>query len=286
MSLVTGAPDFQHAVTASQRIVAQEPSSVSSVTVNVPPNTQSLWIIGVAPGSAGTVEVIGNTSLVNYPVSMLIGQIGAGNTAIFGCSLVAAVDTSFTVIASTVSGKEWYVVADFATRIVEDLTLAAAVSAGGLAVSQGIQTGYSDSSNGFHLQYGGASTGPWGVSVPPGLTSKDHPPAELAIVFFNGSFTPSGATVISAPGSGKRIRIFYAKISVYANVANGAAMNATSGGVTGQLITCGTGTLGPTDIFTAPLSGVPLDANTGITLSNNTGSTSATAVVLCTEETI
>lgn len=201
---------------------------VASATLVLPTNAETLWLFTTDVSPQGILSIVGTTTGKYYPFSPMplrrFGGQGCGPNAIFVAAISPAADPSVTV--TWTGACQWYAIADGATRQIVDQTLQDIVALGGSATFyQGLEVFGTDGTNDQQLRVNQQGT-LYAIPSAPSTAGSDHPPNELQIIsFFNLTTT---TTIISAPGTGKRIRIFAAWIS---NVGSGdAALIANAAG--------------------------------------------------------
>lgn len=116
----------------------------------------------------------------------------------------------------------------------------------------------------------------------PGSGTNDHPSNEFLVASFN--FSGSSTTIITSPGTGRRIRIFAAYLRQYAGGPVGLSIGCSFDG-----FLCFTGyqnILPYVDSVEWMGQGVPTAQNTAVTVSGVGGAQTGTGKVLYTVETI
>jgi hypothetical protein len=112
------------------------------------------------------------------------------------------------------------------------------------------------------------------VPMAPDTAAGDHPPVELE--FFAEAGTPNGTAIVAAPGAGKRIRVFAA--TCVANTAGDLAQ--LTDAVAGTAFIAA-GSIAASMSY-AP-SGIPLAANSAVTVNTSGGSTAAVSICYTVE---
>jgi hypothetical protein len=101
---------------------------------------------------------------------------------------------------------------------------------------------------------------PYAIPSAPSTAAGDHPPNELLVLPF---INAGSGVVLAAPGAGKRYRIFGGNI-VSQDASAASSIVAVFGGVNGYLATCRSAA--DSVPFTVPLSGIPTDTNSAISV--------------------
>lgn len=254
-----------------------------SVAVTLPANTETLVILVPQAGYDATIEVLGMTTGHEYPSTVL--PVSAIEVAFFtGMANVAPpADASVTVTLGSAPTVTWYIVADAGVRLVTELTVQSAMQASGASVPpDGIAVLGSDGTDARFLRTSqqGILYGVWSA---PDTATGDHPPNELQIA----QVVPSGTgitTLVAAPGTGKRLRVFYLKANIF-STSGGDAQLADTSGVTYCYAqrTAGTGDLSIDDLNLCGTSGLALTANAGLTGQVNVASTAFFSAVYTVE---
>jgi len=145
-------------------------------------------------------------------------------------------------------------------------------SPGGGLPNYSIMTGVSD---GTHVERLRGTKGgvPYVVPSAPGEASGDRPPSEV-LWAYSGAVTTS-TVVIAAPGAGKRIRLFFITGFAFSSTANYYVTCEYGGSVLLPFVSeLPAGATPPA--ITLPLTGLPCDANTAVTLGVNAGTAGCT----------
>jgi hypothetical protein len=189
-------PDYQRGVVNPQLLLANVAAGTASVTVQIPPNAETLIVTAADMADGGTIFVQGTGSLYKYTGVRLPSQPHMTAAVSWYFDISQAVDDEVLVQFTDAPGTGWFVYADSGTHLVGDA---------------------SSLKNTLGQAYVIAS-------IPSG-TAADHPPTEMqkAALIFNST---TNTTVLAAPGAGLRIRLF--NISMFA-AGNWAYVNDNTG---------------------------------------------------------
>jgi len=279
MSLVD-TPDWQRGVVSPQKLIGTFTALQTSGTVNLPPNCESIVVVGLGIGWLNFSSCIGTTTGVTYPASWMNGDSLAISTFVV-VSVSPALDPAVTITLTAAPAGGWKVVADAAIRQVIDLATSLAIGIELVAAPLGRVIVAGTTAAGIVRAIRMSLTSEqYVIATAPGTGTGDHPPTELLWATNTTAGSTTGA-ILAAPGGGKRYRLFYAQL--FASPAPTATTYITAT-VNGNLfIVSGLITPASADRAVLPLSGMPLDANTGIAL---VAAVAATYVVGYTLETV
>lgn len=184
MTDTIGTPDWQRGIVNPELLVGTAIASATTMTVTVPPNTESL-VVGFGAGEVGNVaSVVGVTSGIKYPVQTFVGPNLVALTSVWYAAVAPSIDISYVITLSAAPGGPWYAVADAGIRQVIDMALVNALQQAHTGFQNpGLPVLGSDGSHFFDLQ-----TDSNGRIVP--------------IVPTVGIATTSSGVLIAAPGSG------------------------------------------------------------------------------------
>ena len=235
-------PDYQRGVVSAQVLLGTIPAGNFSDTIGLPPNIESLVVVSKGFGNVIEVFVTGVTSGINYPGTALQpGPQTVGQRA-FVFDVSSAVDDQVVVHFTVAAGFDAYIYADYGVHISADLSK--------LANQQGSA---------------------YVIPTVPNVITGDHPPNELD--FVSQAFAASGS-LLGAPGSGRRWRVFSVQMAVWSGTPVGLVYDSVS---SDALMTIGPGQACGLPF---PLTGVPLanDAALDYSLSSGTGTVGVCAV--------
>ena len=225
-----GSPDWQRGYYSAQKLLASVPAGTYSVTVTVPPNAETI-IVQAANITAGAyVTMQGVDTSITYAGFQTdrAGAVSGAFSAFFDCSSI--LDSQVTLHLQNSLAKPWYVYADAGVHVVGDVNKTVNLD------------GY---------QYV--------IPTAPGGWPSDHPLNEISVAYVEA--TTANATILAAPGVGKRYRLFSAQVLV----ASGTLWAGISDTSTG-LFVCWGANNSPGYMSYGP-SGVPLGNNGGVTLN-------------------
>lgn len=230
-------PDNQRGVVSPQVQLASPPGTQAAVTVTVPPSAETIIVAVKSPSVTPSLTCTGIQTGYEYVGATLRTTTGIQAHTTYFFDVSQAVDTQVSVAFSAPPGAGWVVYSDAAVHVIVD--------AGKLLTSAGVQ---------------------YMVGVPPSNVHGDHPPVELQQISNWG--VASGATILGAPGSGQRFRIFYAQVSNESAGAIAGLADSVSG-----LNFCmgGTGAAGLAGTADFKPSGLPLPNNAAITVGTTAG---------------
>lgn len=241
-------PDYQRGVVAAQKLLATVPAGTDLVTVGVPPNTETLVVVGGDPTSMATAMCFDTANGMQY-VGRRVQSPGldpVNFTWFFDVS--AAVSQQASVALGGEPTAAWTVYSDTGTHIVVDVGRATDISG---------------------AQYV--------VPTAPSRFSGDHPPVELLAA---SSIFTGNTSFIAAPAAGERLRLFHLSAGIYGG--SGACNIVES--VTGTVVAW-VGGGAPLDLPFTP-SGLPLTAENGLFTNQAQGNTSWYINAVYTVETV
>lgn len=241
-------PDYQRGVVSAQLLLAEVNSGVAHVIVGIPPNAETLVVVGSGLPQINAGVCIGQTTNVAYTGKSVPAQgVVTGNTTwLFDIS--AATDTSVEVSFSSAPTSKWYVYADSGVHLVVDPSTR------------------TDQSGAQYV-----------TSIPPSIFQGDHPLVELQYHGF--SLTPPAA-ILAGPGVGVRYRVFGANMSI--ETAGGVTVLTDAVAGTGFLTCTGTGNIAQQFLP----SGLALSSDAGIDMELAGAAALTVGVVVYTVETI
>lgn len=243
-----GTPDWQRGFYSAQKLLASVAANVGNVTVNVPPNAESLVINvnGNLTVGKAIVQVHGLGSGIFYNAVLLPG---AANTfSSWFTDVSEAIDTQVKVTILPTPTDPWFVYADAGVHLTADISKLMTLQS---------------------VQYVAPSA--------PSNIASDRPPVELQIA---GGVVATGATFLAAPGATNRIRLF--GLNIADNGATSISYIIETGN--GQLILAcaapGAATLA------IPVTGFPMVANTGLQTTSTSGARTLAVVAYYTIEAV
>lgn len=254
-------------ISFQQTLLASEPPSSSTAVVNIPTNCEALIIL--ASTATGTVpQVQGVTTSIFYPV--LNANPGQDST-IFFVAIGSPVDTQVVVTWGGSLTGNWYVISDNGPRFLATVDS----SEGYVGFSPNnigkLVAGLDNSSGLGHPIMRALLTATTGTLfntpvAPNASKSGDHPVPDIALAYIGQSAVSGATTLLGAPGSGMRYRV-YSVACNEAPTASGSSANAAA------VVTCGAQLLCPyqypgmtfSEVFDLP--GIPMPLNTAIVLT-------------------
>ena len=270
-------PDYQRGVVSAQQLLATVAAGTAEVTVDVPPNAETLIVCVQEYPSSLFIRAVGVTTGVVYPTAYCSTGDGivTWQAQFFDCS--SPLDSKVQITCATAPSQPWYVYSDAAVHVVIDPISANAIGGTGAANPGGtVQVGGTD---GTDLRTLRTSEQGMVYTVPsaPDTAAGDHPPNELLTAHVQ--LTASG-NAFAAPGAGLRYRIFAAAMSALASGLTGWIYDLTA---TRLFLTMGISgwaaqTYGPT--------GIALSADSAITFGLNSGTGTTDIIIVYTVETV
>lgn len=132
-------PDNQAGVVSAQILLANI-SGGASVSTGLPPNSESLVILGQFASSPNNPIVTGNTTGTKYPVIAETDQ-STPNSTVYVATVSPAADAGVTITWFSGAPPTWQVIADSGVRITADAILnqMRAFQGGGASITPGIQ---------------------------------------------------------------------------------------------------------------------------------------------------
>lgn len=287
---IPDSPDYQQLGAGAQQLFGPFAFNDLSQAITLPANCFSLMVI--APSASGTQfpSCTGNTTGADYPMFQIPNRTLTGGDATWIAMILPELDQSvqITWTGGNLPGH-WWVVADYGPRMIYDLATAQLSQLVGNA-GFGLRTvPYVYQGGNLHEVVGTSGGVPYGVPSAPATDTGDRPPTELTY-FFN-EVTSTG-TIIAAPGAGKRLRVFFAKVSavVFGSTTTFVLLRMHANSVHTQTCLVGTGSANvpstPQSQATYPLTGLALDANTAIDIDNGGSTFDVLVEILYTIETI
>jgi hypothetical protein len=276
---VVDTSDWQRGTVAPQKLIGNFGAASNPERVTLPANAETLWVFCVGVVGMILQSVVGVTTGKPYPFAAMPLLFGAGANPIYVVPVSSAADMQVTITWAS-APAQWYVVADAGVRLVIDQVLQAILATAGLASpGVGLEMLGTDGTNARVIAVSQQGIA-YAIPSAPDTATGDHPPNELLWATNTTAGSTTGA-ILAAPGGGKRYRLFYAHL--FASPAPTATTYITAT-VNGNLfIVSGLITPASADRAVLPLSGMPLDANTGIAL---VAAVAATYVVGYTLETV
>lgn len=241
-------PDYQRGVVSAQKLVGVIPAGLTTVTVGVPPNAESLVVAMNQSDSSLFIDAHGVTTGYNYPGAQLWLTVTAegGSGWVFDTS--AQVDEQVEINLSSAATDPMYVYADAGVHVVADM---------------------SKRMNMAGQQYV--------IPSLPSVLSGDHPFTELSLI---SPTLAANGTVLAAPGAGQRYRVFSAQMSAATAGLSGGLVDNVGAKV--LLFCAGVGN----SVTSIPAQGYPMAANSPLTYSLATGAGGMQITVYYTTETI
>lgn len=227
-------PDYQRGVVAAQKLLATVPAGTDLVTVGVPPNTETLVVVGGDPTSMATAMCFDTANGVQY-VGRRIQSPGldpVNFTWFFDVS--AAVNQQASVGLGGEPTAAWTVYSDAGTHVVVDVGRATDISG---------------------AQYV--------VPTAPSRFSGDHPPVELLRASIGVNVT---SAILPAVAVNERYRLFSAQVVSATGSVSGLLLPTD-----GSAAVCRGGQSSPGYMSFAP-SGLALPAAAGLNLVLDIGS--------------
>ncbi|MGH3262025.1 MAG: hypothetical protein ACRDNS_08530 [Trebonia sp.] len=236
MSIVD-TPDHQQSTVSAQKLLAVGLATDQNLTVDIPPNAETLLVALSLGAVSDTITVAGLTSGISYSGGQLIGSPTSGFTQTWAFDISAPVDAQVQITLGSVPGEPWYVYVDAGVHTVVDLATRR------------------DPSGSQYV-----------LPIVPGTVAGYHPPDEVLIVGNDGA---GSFHLLAAPGAGKRYRIFGACMASTSSDVIGLLIDSISG--QWLLVLAGPGNAQ----VQFPAQGVALSANgpLGYLLGGGTGTT-------------
>lgn len=250
-------PDYQRGVISAQKLLGTIAAGSTAATVGVPPNAETIVCMIQNQASSEGAYCEGVTTGLIYPSGAIVLTQGATSTITVWFDVSAAVDDQVTINLFTAAAGTTYIYSDSAVHTTNDPVT--------VDVLHGAMDGKNDAM--------------YVIPRAPATDAGDHPPVELSMN------TVTQAAPLPAPGAGLRYRLF----AIYPNPqAAGDAfyltLNPAHGGGSGNYFGFGGATAAYVRApIVFPLSGLPLITNSGVWLTDVTGTNDAT--VLYTTET-
>jgi len=275
MSLVD-TPDWQRGVVSPQKLIGTFTALQTSGTVNLPPNCESIVVVGLGIGWLNFSSCIGTTTGVTYPASWMNGDSLAISTFVV-VSVSPALDPAVTITLTAAPAGGWKVVADAAIRQVIDLATSLAIGIELVAAPLGRVIVAGTTAAGIVRAIRMSLTSEqYVIATAPGTGTGDHPPTELQIVSAQG--VGAGGTILVAPGAGLRYRVFFIQMVQYFGTGNGYV-------IAGTLVLGWNGSTPGGAFVDLKPTGIPCPENTALTWTIvGAGTITFTGVVVYTVE--
>jgi hypothetical protein len=263
-------------VTFPQTLIGTFTALQTSGTVNLPPNCESIVVVGLGIGWLNFSSCIGTTTGVTYPASWMNGDSLAISTFVV-VSVSPALDPAVTITLTAAPAGGWKVVADAAIRQVIDLATSLAIGIELVAAPLGRVIVAGTTAAGIVRAIRMSLTSEqYVIATAPGTGTGDHPPTELQIVSAHG--VGAGGTILVAPGAGLRYRVFFIQMVQYFGTGNGYV-------IAGTLVLGWNGSTPGGAFVDLKPTGIPCPANTALTWTIvGAGTITFTGVVVYTVE--
>jgi hypothetical protein len=263
-------------VTFPQTLIGTFTALQTSGTVNLPPNCESIVVVGLGIGWLNFSSCIGTTTGVTYPASWMNGDSLAISTFVV-VSVSPALDPAVTITLTAAPAGGWKVVADAAIRQVIDLATSLAIGIELVAAPLGRVIVAGTTAAGIVRAIRMSLTSEqYVIATAPGTGTGDHPPTELQIVSAQG--VGAGGTILVAPGAGLRYRVFFIQMVQYSGTGNGYV-------IAGTLVLGWNGSTPGGAFVDLKPTGIPCPANTALTWTIvGAGTITFTGVVVYTVE--
>lgn len=271
-------PDYQRGVVSAQKLVGTATAGSASLTVGVPPNSETLLVIA-DPGVTGqNPSVQGVSSGAMYPASHIGPTAEAGTMSVWAVAISPPVDDQVTVSWGNTPNGAWYAIVDQGIRQTTDAVLTRiATDVGGAPPTMGLALVVTDGAESYVL----AGSPDGAVNVIPQVpvpVSTGHPSNEVTVA--STGLASSSTTLLGPPGAGKRYRIFSVAIAMAGDVGSGGWSNiADSATAYAPLVSAG-----QAYALTFPGQGVPTGVNEEVAFNLGGTSPSGAAWLLYTTE--
>lgn len=243
-------PDNQRGVVSAQLKLATVAGGTTTATVTVPPNTETLIVIGDPPGVGALASCRGVTTGIYYLGTTISNPTLASADVITFFDVTSVIDQQVTIAWDTAPASTWYVYSDAGVHL--------AVDPSKRSTHAGVQ---------------------FVVPVPPGFLSTDHPAPE--IIYQADWGKASGTVILPTLSGGTRYRIFYAQV-IATNAGAVATINDQPSG--NSVAVSGVGVAGQVGSNNFAPSGSPL-SNNGHVIVASTAGTIAYNIAYTTENT-
>lgn len=192
-----GTPDWQRGSYSAQKLLTVQPATVASVVVDTPANAESI-VLALAPGQVSPIALcVGQTTGIQYTGMQLYGSDNTYRSDTFIFDVSAAVDSQIQIGFESAPGAAWWAYADAGVHLVADMGTRKT-----------------------------PSSAVYTVPTVPSTFGGDHPPCELLLA---GNIFNAASTLIPAPASGQRNRIFALTMQGIATAVNGYLFDSASG---------------------------------------------------------
>ena len=114
-----GTPDWQYGVVSAGTLLASEPSTSSSVSVDLPPNASTLMVFTEFELTLYDVKCVGNTTGVEYPGLVRAPAQGIQMRSVVLFDVASQVDSSVTITLFQGPATPWYVYSSSGTHVVD-----------------------------------------------------------------------------------------------------------------------------------------------------------------------
>lgn len=270
-------PDNQVGTFNPQVLLKTVPGGTAATTVTPTPNMETLVVVGKMTAVLATPNVTGVSTGTRYPyVRTNVGSLPAEWVTLYA-EVSTVLDPEVHIEWGTAPTTEWYVYADAGIHLTIDPALAGTIGEVGGPRPNGL------------VLVGGS--GPFGAEpieidslgqqyvIPtiPHKASGDHPFTELEHI---SALEEGTATILAAPGSGKRYRLFSVSLSSTGAGQVGYVQDALSGQAFAGIVGVGN------SVTTIPGQGVPLSENAALRLTLEGAAGKVVLVAYYTTETI
>ncbi len=270
-------PDHQYSAVSAQRLLATIPAGTTTIDVDLPINLETLVLVAQVVDYPTYITVTGKTTGVQYAGVALPPLDSGSSWSQFLYDVSSAVDATVTITFASATVADIYAYSDAGVHLIADPNLAAALSfTGDNARPNTLQIGGTDGTYLRALRTD-ASGQLQAVQTIPGTTAEDHPVTEI----LSESDTPAhDRDVISAPGAGKRLRVFAMQMSSTGAGTRGVLTEGSGGGL---LCACDIAGYGSVNL---PDQGYALPENTSVYYNVITGTDGMHISIYYTIETI
>lgn len=135
-TIFADAPDGQNAIVTSQVLLATLSGGTRTATVTPPVNTETLIVLASNASTSSPLEVLGNTSAVQYPGVLVPSRLGLSQIQVYYFEICPAIDASYVVAWTTAPSSSWSIISDAGIRAPVDPSLALAISQQGKGVNE------------------------------------------------------------------------------------------------------------------------------------------------------
>jgi len=203
-------PDYQRGVVSAQQLLATVAAGTDTVTVNVPPNAETLIVCVPLSPSTIRIRAVGVSTGIVYATAYGVTDdvVATWQTQFFDCS--SPLDSQVEIICGSAPTGTWYVYSDAGVHVVFDPIVASTIGEPGPTLPGGAVLVGGDAAGSLRALAVNLQGLPYAIPSAPDIAAGDHPPNELLVASVVD--VTALTVIVAAPGAGKRVRVFSANV--------------------------------------------------------------------------